>query len=87
MYFQQHKINVDKTLVTLPDKSVYLSNRPKTKAGIRKVPYPPTLEPFLIEQLEISKEAKNNNQNMLFKVDNSEFVNRAAVNDTLSGTS
>ena len=29
----------------------------------------------------------NNNQNMLFKVDNSEFVNRAAVNDTLSGTS
>ena len=80
---REKKINVDKTLVTLPDKSVYLSNRPKTKAGIRKVPYPPTLEPFLIEQLEISKEAKNNNQNMLFKVDNSEFVNRAAVNDTL----
>ena len=83
---REKKINVDKTLVTLPDKSVYLSNRPKTKAGIRKVPYPPTLEPFLIEQLEISKEAKNNNQNMLFKVDNSEFVNRAAVNDTLRGT-
>lgn len=80
---REKKINVDKTLVTLPDKSVYLSNRPKTKAGIRKVPYPPTLEPFLIEQLEISKEAKNNNQNMLFKVDNSVFVNRAAVNDTL----
>ena len=44
-----------------------MSNSPKTKAGNRILPIPKVLEPFIIEQLQISKDMPNNDEHLLFK--------------------
>ena len=43
-----------------------MSDSPKTKAGNRILPIPKVLEPFIIEQLQISKDMPNNDEHLLF---------------------
>lgn len=62
-----HLINVNKTLTKLADGTIVMSNSPKTKAGNRILPIPKVLEPFIIEQLQISKDMPNNDEHLLFK--------------------
>ena len=62
-----HLINVNKTLTKLADGTIVMSDSPKTKAGNRILPIPKVLEPFIIEQLKISKDLPNNDEHLLFK--------------------
>ena len=62
-----HLINVNKTLTKLADGTIVMSDSPKTKAGNRILPIPKVLEPFIIEQLKISKDIPNNDEHLLFK--------------------
>lgn len=62
-----HLINVNKTLTKLADGTIVMSDSPKTKAGNRILPIPKVLEPFIIEQLKISKDMPNNDEHLLFK--------------------
>ena len=60
-----HLINVNKTLTKLADGTIVMSDSPKTKAGNRILPIPKVLEPFIIEQLKISKDIPNNDEHLL----------------------
>ena len=62
-----HLINVNKTLTKTADGTIVMSDSPKTKAGNRILPIPKVLEPFIIEQLQISKDVPNNSEHLLFK--------------------
>lgn len=44
-----------------------MSNSSKTKAGNRILPILKVLEPFIIEQLKVSKDIPNNDEYLLFK--------------------
>lgn len=83
------KIDINRTLTTLASGEIIMKDLPKTKSGVRRVPYPPNLEPYLIEQIGISKEYKNNDENLLFKPQKATFnkyVDRENVNTQLKKT-
>ena len=56
-------VKVDKTLTTDINDKVIIGKSTKTYAGIRDLPIPPHIRPFIMEQME---EGKNNIDNQLF---------------------
>lgn len=62
-----HLIRVNKTLTKLADGSIVMSDSPKTQAGNRTLPIPRVVEPYIIEQMQFSKDLPNNEEELLFK--------------------
>lgn len=62
-----HLIRVDKTLTKLVDGEVVMSDSPKTQAGNRTLPIPKVIEPYIIEQMQFSKNLPGNEEHLLFK--------------------
>ena len=62
-----HLIRVDKTLTKLVDGEVVMSDSPKTQAGNRTLPIPKVIEPYIIEQMQFSKDLPGNEEHLLFK--------------------
>ena len=56
-------LRVDKTLTTDKNEKVIMGETTKTYAGIRDLPIPQFINPFIIEQME---QGKNNKDNQLF---------------------
>lgn len=56
-------LRVDKTLTTDKNEKVIMGETTKTYAGIRDLPIPPFMKPFIIEQME---QGQNNTDNQLF---------------------
>ena len=56
-------LRVDKTLTTDKNEKVIMGETTKTYAGIRDLPIPQFIKPFIIEQME---QGKNNKDNQLF---------------------
>ena len=56
-------LRVDKTLTTDKNEKVIIGEMTKTYAGIRDLPIPQFIKPFIIEQME---QGKNNKDNQLF---------------------
>lgn len=83
------KIKISKTLTTLADGTITMSNSPKTEAGNREVPIVPHILPYIIEQINISKSYENNEDSLLFiplKATKNKYVDRENVNNTLKTT-
>lgn len=70
-------ININKTLTTDKDGKVIMGESTKTYAGIREVPIPAYIRPYIIEQMQI---AKNNKDEQLFISPNGKFVDNRNVN-------
>lgn len=83
-------VKISKTLTTLADGKIVMSDSPKTEAGNRNVPIPPQILPFVMEQLEVSMSFENNEkEKLLFKPQNATvntYVDRENVNNTLKTT-
>lgn len=80
------KIKISKTLTTLADGTITMSDSPKTEAGNREVPIVPQILPYIIEQIEISKSFEKNEDSLLFlplKATKNKYVDRENVNNTL----
>lgn len=77
------KINVHRTLTLDNDKHIIMGNKTKTYSGKRVVPFPDFLMPYLIEQIKIANNQKNNDEQLLFKPQNSKYVKGRHVNDKL----
>lgn len=57
---RNNRIRISKTLTTLADGTITMSNSPKTEAGNREVPIVPQILPYIMEQIEVSKRYENN---------------------------
>ena len=55
----------------------------KTYAGRRMIPLPEFLKYTIIEQMQMSEEFKNNDENLLFKPEDKQYVDRVNVNTEL----
>lgn len=70
-------ININKTLTTDKDGKVIMGDSTKTYAGIREVPIPAYIRTYIIEQMQI---AKNNKDEQLFISPNGKYVDNRNVN-------
>lgn len=75
---------MNKTLTKTADGTIVMSDSPKTKAGNRILPIPKVLEPFIIEQLQISKDVPNNSENLLFKPPIVQYARVSTLNWSLN---
>lgn len=71
---------VNKTLTKDKNGNPRIGNKTKTQAGIRKLPIPEFIKPFLIEQMRI---AEGNKDKQLFLAKNGELVRNGSVNRVL----
>lgn len=87
---RNNRIRISKTLTTLADGTITMSNSPKTEAGNREVPIVPQILPYIMEQIEVSKRYENNkDEKLLFRPLNATkniYVDRENVNNTLKTT-
>ena len=87
---KHNRIKISKTLTTLADGTITMSDSPKTEAGNREVPIVPQILPYIIEQIEVSKNYENNeDERLLFRPLNATkniYVDRENVNNTLKTT-
>lgn len=77
---KRNLIKVDKTITTDKNGKAILGNTTKTYAGTREIPIPIFLKPFIIEQMEI---AKNNKDQQLFLSPNGNYVDARNANAIL----
>lgn len=77
---KENNIRVNKTLTTDRNGKVIMGKSTKTYAGNRVVPIPKFLKPFMIEQMKI---AENNRDNMLFLSPNEQYIDSRNVNRKL----
>jgi len=76
-----HLIKVDKTLTKLADGSIVMSDSPKTQAGNRTLPIPKVLEPYIIEQMQFSKDLPGNEEeHLLFKPPLTHYARVSSLN-------
>lgn len=73
-------LRVEKTLTTDKNEKVIIGETTKTYAGIRDLPIPTFLRPFIIEQME---QAKNNRDNQLFLSSNGNLIDPRNANIAL----
>ena len=73
-------VKVDKTLTTDINDKVIIGKSTKTYAGIRDLPIPPHISPFIMEQMEVGK---NNTDNQLFLSTNGKLVDPRNANIAL----
>ena len=87
---KHNRIKISKTLTTLADGTITMSDSPKTEAGNREVPIVPQILPYIMEQIEVSKNYENNeDEKLLFRPLNATkniYVDRENVNNTLKTT-
>ena len=55
----------------------------KTYSGLRNVPIPYSLYPYILEQIEIAKKNRDNPENLLFKPEEKQYTSLRDVNDVL----
>ena len=81
-----HKqIYVHRTLTTGINGRVMMSKSPKTKAGIRYLPIPPSLYPYIVEQMNVAEKRENNPEKMLFRTtDEMPYADKEFINRSLS---
>ena len=60
-----------------------MGNKTKTYAGMRIVPIPEFILPYIIEQMKFSETQYYNDEKMLFKPNNAKYTRRANVNSEL----
>ena len=77
---RRNLMKVDKTITTDKDGKAILGNTTKTYAGTRELPIPIFLKSFIIEQMEI---AKNNKDQQLFLSPNGNYVDARNANAIL----
>lgn len=61
-----------------------MSKKPKTKAGIRYLPIPPSLYPYIVEQMNVANTRENNPEKLLFKATNMQYADKEIINRNLS---
>ena len=87
---RHNRIRISRTLTTLADGTITMSDSPKTEAGNREVPIVPQILPYIMEQIEVSKNYENNkDEKLLFRPLNATkniYVDRENVNNTLKTT-
>ena len=77
------KINIHRTLTTDENNETIMENKTKTYAGIRVVPIPEVIYPYVIEQMNIANTQYNNDEKLLFKPLNHNYTKRTNVNSEL----
>lgn len=77
------KINVNKTLTKNLKGKVVMGKTTKTYSGLRNVPIPYSLYPYILEQIEIAKKNRDNPENLLFKPEEKQYTSLRDVNDVL----
>lgn len=77
------KINVNKTLTKNLKGKVAMGKTTKTYSGLRNVPIPYSLYPYILEQIEIAKKNRDNPENLLFKPEEKQYTSLRDVNDVL----
>ena len=77
------RMNIHRTLTTDENNAVIMGNKTKTYAGMRVLPIPDFLYPYIIEQMQIAEEQKYNEEKLLFKPNNSKYTKRCNVNSEL----
>ncbi len=60
-----------------------MGNKTKTYAGKRTIPIPDFLYPYIVEQMKIANNQKNNDEKLLFKPNNSQYCRRSTINNEL----
>lgn len=80
---QNKKINIHRTLTTDENNAIIMGNKTKTYSGIRTVPIPDFLIPYIIEQMQIANNQINNDEKLLFKPFNHKYARRGNVNSEL----
>ena len=74
------KINIHRTLTTDENNETIMENKTKTYAGMRVVPIPEVIYPYVIEQMNIANTQYNNDEKLLFKPLNHNYTKRTNVN-------
>ena len=77
------RMYVHRTLTTDLNGRVIMSKSTKTKAGIRYLPIPPSLYPYIVEQMKVAEERENNPEKLLFRTTNLPYADKEIVNRSL----
>ena len=77
------RIYIHRTLTTDEKGHIIMGNKTKSYAGKRILPIPDFLYPYIIEQMQIANNQKNNDEKLLFKPDNSQYCRRSTINNEL----
>ena len=80
---RDNRITIRRTLTKDEKGRVMMGKTTKTYAGRRMIPLPEFLKDTIIEQMQMSEEFKNNDENLLFKPDDKQYVDRVNVNTEL----
>ena len=72
---KNRRMNIHRTLTTDENNAVIMGNTTKTYAGIRTLPIPDFLYPYVLEQMKIADEQINNEEKLLFKPKNKKYTN------------
>lgn len=72
--------NIHRTLTTDENGAVIMGNKTKTYAGMRIVPIPNYIYPYIIEQMQLAEGQENNEEKLLFKPYNAKYTRRTNVN-------
>lgn len=75
--------NIHRTLTTDENNAVIMGNKTKTYAGMRIIPIPNFILPYIIEQMQFADNQENNEEKLLFKPSNSKYTKRGNVNAEL----
>ena len=78
--FNRNILKISRTLTTDKNDKVCIGKTTKTYAGKRDLPIPDFILPYILEQLEISKDNKDN---MLFLTPNKKLVLHSTINNQL----
>ena len=74
---------IHKTLTHDIDGYVKMSDSPKTEAGKRYLPIPPSLYPYIVEQMKYCESQENNDEKLLFKPNYNRYTESENVNRAL----
>ena len=77
------KINVNKTLTKNLKSKVVMGKTTKTYSGLRDVPIPYSLYPYIVEQMKIAENNTDNPEKLLFKPADKQYTSLSDVNDVL----
>ena len=80
---RDNRITIRRTLTKDEKGRVMMGKTTKTYAGRRMIPLPEFLKDTIIEQMQVSEELKNNDENLLFKPEDKQYVDRVNVNTEL----
>lgn len=80
---KDNKLIIKRTLTRDEKGRVIMGQTTKTYAGKRAVSIPQFIKPCLVEQILASEQMPNNDEKLLFKPDDAQYVNRVNVNTEL----